>query len=181
MNVLDKYKVDFSTKEDKNEFVSCIIMNKEGKPLRLKRSFKEKLDSGKYDLCSGHMKRNGETPLHALIRELTEEMKFEHDDILEIYRLGNIETPHPKLKNTITHMYCMITKLDINAINKKLKARKNNELIEGEFLESIDVLEEQIKNPVGNWRVVFTEAVKRQLETVRNIIKDRENKRGITR
>lgn len=181
MSILDKYKVNFSTNEDKDEFVSCIIIDKDGRPLRLKRSYNEKLDGGKYDLCSGHMKHSGETPLHTLIREITEEMRFEQNDIREIYKLGDIETPHTKLKGTQTHMYCMVTKLDIQTINKKITLGGNNEIIEAEFLDSIDALEKDIKNPDGNWRVIFTEEVKQKLDTVRKIIKDREKKIGIAR
>lgn len=174
MSELDKYKVDLtSTNDDKDEFVSCIILDKNGRPLRLKRSNEQKLDAGKYDLCSGHM-HNGEVPLHALIRELTEEMEVGVNDVIEIFRLGRIQTPHPKLNHTITHMYCMITKLGIQEINMKIQHARHKEIVEAEFLDSINSLEKQISDSNSNWRVIMTDEVRQKLNVVRNI-RDREN------
>ena len=68
--------------EDKLEFVSAIITDKEKRPLILKRCNNLRLDPGKYDMCSGHMK-NGEIPLQSMYRELNEELGMEPNNILK--------------------------------------------------------------------------------------------------
>lgn len=173
---LDKYKVDIVNKAsnlDKDEFISCIIISETGKPLRLLRRNDIKLDAGRYDFCSGHMKRNGETPLLALIRELTEEIKFEAKNIKEIYTLGTIETPHEKLKGTLTHFYCLVTSLTEEEINEKISKEEEPELQNGTFLDSMEIIESEICNPSGNWRFTMSNELKEQFTMIKNIINDR--------
>lgn len=169
---LDQYKVEPS-KEDKDEFVSCIIIDKDGRPLRLKRMMDQELDPGKDDICSGHIKKVHETPIHAVIRELIEEMEMQVQDVVEMYTLGQIETPHTMLKGTTTYMYCVVTNLSVEEINKKIQGVENREIQNATFLESIEELRNQIKDPKSNWRVVYTKQIEKTLCKIEDIIQKR--------
>lgn len=169
---LDKYIVEPS-KEDKDEFVSCIIIDRDGRPLRLERMMDQKLDPGKDDICSGHIKKVHETAMHAVIRELDEEMKMQVQDVVEMYKIGQIETPHAMLRGTTTHMYCVVTNLSIEEINEKIQGVENREIQNATFLGSIEELRNQIKDPKSNWRVVYTEQIEKTLCIIEDIIQER--------
>ena len=90
--------------KDKNEFVSSIIANSKGNVLLFKRNKNLRLDPGKFDFCSGHMK-NGEVPMQSMLREIFEEMGLRYEQLSYMDKITDLETPHPKLKGTLTHLY----------------------------------------------------------------------------
>lgn len=125
--------------QDKLEFVSAIITNKEGNVLLLKRRDTLPLDPGKYDMCSGHMK-NGESPMQSMYREIKEETGIKLEEIKEIEHLGDITTPHPKFPNTITHIYHIIIDLKLQEINEKIKQTEDREMECGIYVKDVDEL-----------------------------------------
>lgn len=124
---------------DKLEFVSAIITDREKRPLILKRCNNLKLDPGKYDMCSGHMK-NGEIPMQSMYRELSEELGMELSDILKMQYLTDIQTPHPQLKGTVSHIYHVETNLTEEEINNKILQTKEREIEEAKYLKNIGEL-----------------------------------------
>lgn len=125
--------------QDKLEFVSAIITNKEGNVLILKRRETLRLDPGKYDMCSGHMK-TGESPMQSMYREIKEETGIKVEEIKEIEHLGDITTPHPQFSNTITHIYHIVIDLKLEEINEKIKQTKEREMEYGMYVKDIDTL-----------------------------------------
>ena len=125
--------------EDKLEFVSAIITDKEKRPLILKRCNNLRLDPGKYDMCSGHMK-NGEIPLQSMYRELNEELGMQPNNILKIKHLADIETPHKQLLKTVTHIYHVETNLTQKQINEKIEKTEEREIQEAKYLKSVGEL-----------------------------------------
>lgn len=125
--------------QDKLEFVSAIITNKEENVLILKRRETLRLDPGKYDMCSGHMK-NGESPMQSMYREIKEETGIKLEEIKEIEHLGDITTPHPKFPNTITHIYHIVIELKIEEINERIKQTKEREMEYGMYVRDIEAL-----------------------------------------
>ncbi len=87
--------------KDKLEFVSAIITNNEGNVLLLKRRKDLKLDPGKYDLCSGHMKE-GEVPTQTMYREIAEEIGVKQGEIknIESRRYNNSTRKIKQYNNT---------------------------------------------------------------------------------
>ena len=130
--------------KDKNEFVSCIITNEDGNVLVLKRRNDVKLDPGKYDFCSGHMKE-GEVPMQTMYRELNEEIGIRPEHILFKVKLGDIETPHKKLKNTITHLYHVEIGLSEEEINEMIKNVEVPEMQKARYVKDIDFIKRIFK------------------------------------
>ena len=120
--------------KDKLEFVSAIITNNEGNVLLLKRRKDLKLDPGKYDLCSGHMKE-GEVPTQTMYREIAEEIGVKQGEIKTIERVGDIITPHEKLNNTTTHMYLIQIDLSEEEINNRLKNVEEPEMENAQYVK----------------------------------------------
>ena len=83
--------------KDKNEFVSTIVTNSQGKVFYFIRRDDLKLDPGKKDFISGHIKEN-EIPIHAMYREINEETGILPEKILKFWNLGEISLPHQLLK-----------------------------------------------------------------------------------
>ena len=82
---------------DKNEFVSTIVTNSQGKVFYFIRRDDLKLDPGKKDFISGHIKED-EIPIHAMYREIKEETGILPEEILKFWNLGEIPLPHQLLK-----------------------------------------------------------------------------------
>ena len=61
-------------------------------------------------MCSGHMKE-GECPIQSVYRELKEELDIRHENVIKFNNLGQIQTPHPKFKDTVCHMYHIVINL----------------------------------------------------------------------
>ena len=172
-NLLEKYKVELSTKD---EMVSCIILDEKGRPLRLQRKENEKVKSPKYDFCSGSIKK-GEIPLIAMMRELIENLQLDQKDICEIYRLGEVETLYPQVTQARTHMYCLFTNCSIETINQKLKENPISKLSNGEFLKDLQELKEQLKNLDIGWRVPFNCETREKIDEIGHIIEKRLQQR----
>lgn len=175
----DKYHIEEKAK-DKNEFISCIVMDSQGRPMRFKRSDHLELDPGMFDNVSGHMK-HGEVPLHAVIRELTEEVNFQTSEIKEIYSLGKMQINHPVMKDIMIHVYCLVTSCSEKEINEKIKELEKPELVEAIYLPSIEQLEEELQDTNGNWRINFGAKQNEMIEKLKKIAQERIEKLEIER
>lgn len=147
-------------KADTNEFVSAIITNKKGEILILTRKDTLKLDPGKYDFCSGHIKSE-ETPTQAMFREMKEEIGIGMDDILSYENLGTIQTPHRLFTNTKSHIYHIVIDISLDEINTKIKQVSEPEMEFAQFLNS-----EETRNMLRNtdlFRTEFTDELECKL------------------
>ena len=158
--------------KDKTEFVSGIITNKEGNVLILKRRNDLKLDPGKYDFCSGHIKE-GEIPTQSMYRELNEEIGITPEQIKLIQKVGIIGTPHEKFTETLSHIYHVEVDLTIEQINKMIKEVENPEMEKAVYLKDIKVLREKMEKQPNLLRMLYTKQMKYSLDA----IEQRLNKR----
>lgn len=158
--------------KDKLEFISAIITNNEGNVLLLKRRNDLKLDPGKYDNCSGHMKE-GETPTQTVYREIKEEIGVKQEEIKKIERIGDIQTPHEKLKNTITHMFLVQIDLSKEEINKRLKSVEEPEMENAQYIKNINILR-NIQKYSNFMRSTYTEELEGIFKTAQQKLNDRE-------
>ena len=159
--------------KDKNEFVSCIITNEDGNVLILKRRNDLKLDPGKYDFCSGHMKE-GEVPMQTMFRELNEEIGIRPEHIVFKVKLGEIETPHKKLKNTITHLYHVEINLAEDIINEMIKNVKEPEMQKARYVKDIEFIKRVFKE-TDIFRAEYTNEMAKILDMLTKDIKERED------
>lgn len=143
--------------EDKLEFVSAIITNKQGNVLLLKRKNTLPLDPGKYDLCSGHMKEL-EVPMQSMLRELKEETGITQEQIKRMENLGDIKTPHKKFLNTVCHMYHIEVNLNEEQINKMLKEVKEPEMESAHYLKDVNELR-TVQKYTDFMRTIYTEEI----------------------
>ena len=157
--------------KDKLEFVSSIITNKKGNVLLLKRKDSLKLDPGKYDSCSGHMKE-GEVPIQSMLREMEEELGITINDIKNIEKLADIQTPHHKFLKTTCHIYHIEIDIEIQEINKRIREVKEPEIENAQFLEDVNMLR-RVQKYTNLMRFNYTVEV----EKVLNIMLENENKR----
>ena len=157
--------------KDKNEFVSSIITNKKGNILVLKRRDDLRLDPGKYDFCSGHMKE-GEAPMQAMFRELIEEIGLRFDQISYMDKIGVIDTPHEKLEDTVTHLYHIEINISEEELNKMIKNVEEPEMEEAIFLENIEALR-KMQTETKDLRTAYT----RKMQIVLEVMEKRINKR----
>ena len=172
----DKTKKNLA--KDKLEFVSSFITNKEGKVLLLKRMNTLKLDPGKYDLCSGHIKE-GEAPTQAMYREIEEELGISFDEIKKFELMGIIETPHKKLAHTLTHIYDVVIDISEEELNKRVKNVSEPEIESVKYIDSIEVLRDMI-NKTEDFRTTYTVQLGYCLEGIETRIQMRKDeKRGI--
>lgn len=158
--------------KDKLEFVSAIITNNEGNVLLLKRKKELKLDPGKYDLCSGHMKE-GEIPTQTMYREISEEIGIKQQEIKKMERLGDINTPHEKLKNTTTHMYFIEIDLSEKEINKRLKDVEEPEIESAQYIKNINTLR-NVQKYSDFMRSIYTEELEKIFRTIQEKLNNRE-------
>lgn len=148
------------------EFVSTIITDKKGRPLLLKRLDTLRLDPGKYDMCSGHMKK-GECPMQAVYREVREELGMMQDDMLQVNKLGNII-----IQNTICHMYHVVTNLTEEQINKNIENTQDREIEYATFLDNINALR-NLQKDTTLFRVVYTEEIEHIYQLLEKKLEDR--------
>ena len=160
--------------DDRLEFVSSIITNQKGNVLILKRRKDLKLDPGKFDFCSGHMKE-GEIPIGTMLRELNEEIGMTTNDILSINKIGDIETPHDKLKETVTHLYHVETNMTLKQINNNIKNMENPEMEKAVYLKSITTLR-TVQEDSNLLRSANTKQMKIVLDTMEKRMKNRKEK-----
>ena len=158
--------------KDKLEFVSAIITNDEGNVLLLKRRKDLKLDPGKYDLCSGHMKE-GEVPTQTMYREIAEEIGVKQGEIKNIERVGDIITPHEKLNNTTTHMYLIQIDLSEEEINNRLKNVEEPEMENAQYVKNLNILR-NVQKYSDFMRSIYTEELEEVFKTVQEKLNDRE-------
>lgn len=161
-----------NAQNDTLEFVSTIITDKQGRPLLLKRLDTLKLDPGKYDMCSGHMKK-GECPMQSMYRELREEVGMMHYDMLQVSKLGDIATPHPMFQNTICHMYHIITNLTEEQINENIEKTEDREMEYGKFLNNIDELR-TLQRDTSSFRTPYTKEMEHIYQLVEEKVEDRK-------
>jgi len=161
-----------NAQNDTLEFVSTIITDKQGRPLLLKRLDTLKLDPGKYDMCSGHMKK-GECPMQSMYRELREEVGMMHYDMLQVNKLGDIATPHPMFQNTICHMYHIITNLTEKQINENIEKTPDREMEYGRFLNNMDELR-ALQKDTTSFRALYTKEMEHVYQLVEKKMEDRK-------
>ena len=167
---IEALKVEQSNK-DKNEFVTTLVVNKEGKTFSFIRKENQKLDPGKKDLISGHIKNNGEVPIQAMYREIREETGLQQEDILKFYSLGEMPLPHLKLQNKICHVYCILIDYNQEQLSKSIEERAQEKEIERvEELENLQALIEDIKDETSNWRVYCSKEFEEKINMANELL-----------
>jgi 8-oxo-dGTP pyrophosphatase MutT (NUDIX family) len=154
------------------EFVSSVIINEKGNVLLLKRRNDLKLDAGKYDLCSGHMKQ-GEVPIQSMLREINEEIGLKHEEIKRIEKLGDIPTPHEQFLDKICHMYLVEINLEEKEINKRIKEVEEPEMDKAIYLDDINLLR-YIQRYTNVMRTIPTDEEEKIFRLVQNKINERK-------
>lgn len=157
--------------KDKLEFVSSIITDKRGKILVLKRREDLKLDPGKYDFCSGHIKE-GEGPIQAMYREMKEELGISFEQITNLSYLCTIKTPHEKFRQTLTHIYNVNVNLD-KELDEMITKVDTPEMQEIMRIDSIEELIKMIDKQDNNSRMMMTY----ELEAILKALQQKLNKR----
>ena len=163
---------------DKNEFVSSIITNSNGNVLLFKRKSTLRMDPGKYDFCSGHMKF-GEIPMQSMLRELLEEIGIRYEQLTFMDKVADIETPHPKLKRTVTHLYYIVLDLPEEKINDMIGNVEEPELEDAEFLDNIEELRTKMIEEKDNFRMEYTDDMKMAINEVKKKINKRKQQKGV--
>ena len=158
--------------KDKLEFVSAIITNKEGNVLLLKRKKTLKLDPGKYDLCSGHMKEH-EVPMQSMLRELKEETGITQEQIKKMKNLGDIQTPHKRFLDTTCHMYHIEIDLSIEQINKMIQEVEEPEMERAHYLKDVNELR-IIQKYTDFMRTINTEEIEKVLIELQETLNKRK-------
>lgn len=178
--MLSNYKIESSNMQtDKDEFVSAIVINNEGKIFRFIRKNNQKLDAGKTDMISGHIKNNGEIPIQAMYREMTEETGINYEEI-QIHNLGNIALPHPLIKDKQCCIFLAIIDYTQEQLNRSIKEKaKEKEIEKAEILENFDALKQDIKNAKSNWRIFYTEELGQKIDLAQKIFMNREKQRKL--
>ncbi len=168
--MLSSYKIESQNiQTDKDEFVSAIVTNKEGKIFRFIRKDNQKLDAGKTDMISGHIKNNGEIPIQAMYREIIEETGISYKEV-RIHNLGNIALPHPLIKDKQCCIFLAVIDYTQEQLNKSIKERATEKEIErAEMLESFNALKQDIKNTKSNWRIFYTEELGQKIDFAQDL------------
>ncbi len=159
-----------NAEEEKPQFVTSFIINKEAKPVILKRKKDLKLDSGMNDLLSGHIEKF-EIPYLAIRREAEEELNISKYSSLEVHKLGIIKIYHPTLKRDIVcEIYCIYVESNIDEININI-IKANNEIERAEELETFEDLFDMIRK--GKTRFKYTEKMEKFFEKLKDIEKSK--------
>ena len=161
-----------NAKNDITEFVSAIITNEQGNPLVIKRLDTLRLDAGKFDMCSGHMKK-GECPMQSMYRELSEEIGLKIEDIKYLQHLGDIPTPHDKFPNTKTHIYHVLIDLELEEINNRIVKTKDREMDYALYLASIDKLR-KMQQETDLIRTNYTKEMEKIYQLLEQKLNDRK-------
>lgn len=156
--------------KDIDEFVSTIVVNKEGKFFVFTREDNLKLDPGKKDFISGHIKANGEIPIQAMYREILEETGIQPEEIVKFYNLGTISLPHPQIKDKICHVYCIVIDFTKEQLSESIKQRaKEKEIKEVEEINTIKDLITDIKDLKSNWRIFCSKELEEKIDMANNV------------
>ena len=143
--------------KDKNEFVSTIVTNSQGKVFYFIRRDDLKLDPGKKDFISGHIKED-EIPIHAMYREIKEETGILPEEIIKFLNLGEINLPHPLLKNKKCQLYCIMINHTIEQFQESINNKaKDKEFKEIQQLDSIEDLLKDIKEEFFSSFILYIE------------------------
>ncbi len=156
--------------KDKDEFVSTIITNRQGKVFIFIRKDDLKLDAGKKDFISGHIKES-EIPIHAMYREINEETGILPEEILRFFNLGEMNLPHPLIKDKKVYTYCVMIDFTIEQLQKSI----NNKAKDKEFkairqLENMDELLHDMKNRSSDWRIFCSEELEQKINMASKLI-----------
>lgn len=160
--------------KDKLEFVSSIITDKEGNVLVFKRRQNLKLDPGKYDFCSGHIKE-GEVPIQAMYRELNEELGITPEQIKRLNFIGSIDTPHKKFLQTLTYVYDIQLNLD-KEIDEMINKVHEPEMEDVYHIDSIETLKKMIEES-EKFRMITTNELEIALKEMERRINKRKEER----
>jgi 8-oxo-dGTP pyrophosphatase MutT (NUDIX family) len=154
------------------EFVSSVIINENGNVLLLKRKSDLKLDAGKYDLCSGHMKK-GEVPIQTMLREMREEIGLKHEEIKRVDKLGDIPTPHEQFLDKTCHMFLVEVKIEEKEINERIKNVEQPEMDRAIYLDDINLLR-YIQKYTNLMRTIPTDEEEKIFRLVQEKINERK-------
>ncbi len=158
--------------KDKNEFVSTIVTNSQGKVFYFIRRDDLKLDPGKKDFISGHIKED-EIPIHAMYREIKEETGILPEEIIKFLNLGEINLPHPLLKNKKCQLYCIMINHTIEQFQESINNKaKDKEFKEIQQLDSIEDLLKDIKDTTSNWRIFCSTELEEKINMAIKFIND---------
>lgn len=159
-------------RKDKNEFVSTIVTNLQGKVFCFTRRDDLKLDAGKKDFISGHIKEN-EIPIHAMYREINEETGILPEKILKFWNLGEISLPHQLLKGKKCHLYCIVIDYTIEQLRESIEnIADDKEFKEIQQLDSIEDLLKDMKDISYNWRIFCSVELEQKIGIASKFIKD---------
>ena len=163
--------------KDKIEFVSSIITNEQGNVAIFKRRKDLKLDPGKYDFCSGHMK-DGEVPMQSMYRELNEEIGLKPEQIKYMEQIGIIGTPHKKfLDNTLSHIYHVRINLTQEELNQMIKSVEEPEMDEVLYLKDIEQVRKEMQKENSQMRMIYTKQMKYALDAIEQRINKRKEQK----
>ncbi len=176
--MLLQYKVG-NINQDKDEFVTTIVINKQGNTFRFIRKNNLKLDAGKKDLISGHIKANGESPMQAMYREVREETGIEPEEIIECYSLGKISLPHLLLKDKLCYVYCIEIDYTEEELNKSIQEKAlEKEVEKAEKLNNLEELLVDIKDEKSNWRVYCSKELEEKINIAKKIVSSKKEERN---
>ena len=96
--------------------VTCFVIDEKNKKILFEKRGNTEIDSGRLDLCSGHVK-SGEAPIFTMTRELSEELGIEIEPsklkslgIVKVDYNGLSDITNRKNMRCITHIYgCKIS------------------------------------------------------------------------
>ena len=77
---------------------TCFVIDENKKKILFEKRGKRFLDSGKLDLCSGHV-RSGETYTQSMVRELDEELSIDEENSRNLRFLGILKIDYTNLKD----------------------------------------------------------------------------------
>lgn len=77
---------------------TCFVIDDNSKKVLFEKRGKRFLDSGKLDLCSGHV-QSGETTMQSMVRELSEELSINENDSRNLQFLGKLKIDYTNLKD----------------------------------------------------------------------------------
>lgn len=97
---MTKKEYYFQLKEDIPwiKCTTCFVIDETNKKILVEKRGKTVLDSGKIDLCSGHVQTN-EPPFMAMRRELEEELSIPFEESNNLYLLGSVNVDYTILEN----------------------------------------------------------------------------------
>ena len=149
---------------------TCFVVDSKTGNILFEKRGNVEIDSGKLDLCSGHV-RSGELPFQAMVRELGEELNIPENNARNLKHLSDVtidytaldEEENRKKLKAIVSVFALKVR-DIGQIKKD-----SIEVIRTGWLSYDDAVN-FIKN--GMTRIPYESSLSKQFETVFSNLKD---------